>query len=231
MTTRMADHHIYEGSGDDLAEQFDLDNRIILLPDTPLDQREPDPTERIRIMWGQRLIDDVVAGRYRALVCAVNAHDNSHGIINLVAQRLPTSQWREPMITEFARHFVQKHHATVIKFDMDRVKVFGLLRPAEHEHLTLEHLASGFRMVTAMLHGRPDRLPVASVSFLAARVNKLVDGHGHEPSFETIVRVMYESGFRGDVYPAPWMWESSPARVFPRYPFPNGFKQMCEGGF
>jgi hypothetical protein len=120
---------------------------------------------------------------------------------------------------------------TVVKYDMDRVKVLGLLRPSEQENLTLAHLAAGFRMVNAMLHSRPDRLPVASVCFLGARANKLVDPRGQEPSFETVLRVMYDGGYRGDVYPSPMMWDSAPAGVFPRYPFPDSFKQMCDGGF
>jgi hypothetical protein len=227
-----SDGHIYDGSGDDLAGQLGGggDNRLTLLPDVPLEARDPDAVERIRIMWGQRLIDDLIAGRYRALVCAVNAVDNTHGIVNLLAERLPTSQWREPMITEFARHFVQPHGTTVVKYDMDRVKVLGLLRPREHEHLTLNDLSAGFRTVSAMLNCRPDRLPVASVCFLGARANRLTDGRGHEPSFESVLKTMYQSGYRGDVYPAPWMWESATG-VFPRYPFPDSFRQMCDGGF
>jgi hypothetical protein len=231
MAARLAENPIYEGPGDDLAGQIDMGNKIILLPDQPPVSRDPDPIEHIRIMWGQRLIDDLLAGRYRALVCAVNANDNSHGIINQLAQRLPTSQWTEPMITQFAKHFVQPHGVTVVKYDFDRIKVFGVLRPADQEHLTTAHLAAGFRMVTAMLHGRPDRYPVASVCFLGARANKLQDNHGHEPCMETVLRIMYDAGFRGDVYPSPWMWESAPAGVFPRYPFPESFKQMCDGGF
>jgi hypothetical protein len=231
MKTQLGDHHIYEGAGDDLAEQVGIGTGIILLPDAPVELRQPDPVEHIRILWGQRLIDDLVTGRYRALVCAVNAEDNSHGIINILAQRLPTSQWREPMITEFARHFVQPHTATVVKFDMDRVKVLGLLRPAGHEHLSPRDLSAGFRIISAMLRGRPDRLPVASVCFLGANANRLTDDQGHEPSFETVLKLMYDAGYRGDVYPAPWMWESGPKGVFPRYPFPESFRQMCDGGF
>src|SRR5881275_502466 len=53
MNTRLASH-IYEGTGDDLAEQLDTGNRIILLPDAIVEQRGPDPLERVRIMWGQR---------------------------------------------------------------------------------------------------------------------------------------------------------------------------------
>jgi hypothetical protein len=231
MTSRLADCHIYEGVGDDIAQQVETSSRILLLPDAPPIQRDPDPIERIRIMWGHRLIDDLIAGRYRALVCAVNSENNTHGIINLLAERLPTSQWREPMISEFAKHFVQPNHTTVVKFDMDRVKVLGILRPKDRPNLTLEDLAAGFRKVSAMLNCRPDRLPVASVCFLGARANKLMGANGHEPSFEAVLRVMYEGGYRGDVYPAQWMWESSAAGVYPRYPFPEGFKQMCEGGF
>jgi len=223
--------HIYEGSGDDLAGQMDMANGLTLLPDALPTEKDPDAKERIRIMWGQRLIDDLMAGRYRGLVCAVNAKDNSHGFISQLAEQLPTSQWRESMITEFARHFVQPHNVTVVKFDMDRVKVLGLLRPAEQEHMTLRDLAQGFRMVSAMLQQRPDRLPVAAVSFLGARANKLLDGQGREPSFESVLNTMYEAGYRGDVYPAPWMWEASARGVFPRYPFPDSFKHMCDGGF
>jgi hypothetical protein len=226
-----SEYHIYDGSGDDLAEQLGGGNQLILLPDSPTVQRDADRTERIRILWGQRLIDDLALGRYRALVCAVNAEDNSHGIINLLSQALPTSQWHEPMITEHAKRFVQPHTPTIVKYDMDRVEVLGLLRPNEHERLTMADLSAGLRMVVAMLRGRPDRFPIASVCFLGARANKLIDEHGHEPSFERVLSLMYAAGFRGDVYPAPWMWESAPKGVFPRYPFPEGFKQMCEGGF
>jgi len=231
MNARLSDCHIYDGAGDDLAGQMDATNGLTLLPDAPAVQRTPDTTERIRILWGQRLIDDLIAGRYRGLVCAVNAKDNSHGIISSLAEQLPTSQWRESMITEFAKHFVQPNNVTVVKFDMDRVKVLGLLRPAEREHLTLRDLAQGFRIVSAMLHTRPDRLPVASVSFLGARANRLLDNNGREPSFESVLSTMYESGYRGDVYPAPWMWDAAAKGVFPRYPFPDSFKHMCDGGF
>jgi hypothetical protein len=71
---------------------------------------------------------------------------------------------------------------------------------------------------------------VASVCFLGARANKLVDRNGHEPSFESVLGTMYDAGFRGDVYPSPWMWEA-PKGVFARYPFPDSFKHMCDGGY
>ena len=231
MNDRMSDCHIYEGPGDDLAGQMDGENRIVLMPDAPTLQREPDTVEHIRILWGQRLIDDLVGCRYRSFVCAVNASDNSHGIINLLARRLPSSQWDENMITQHARRFVQPHRVTVVKFDMDPVEVLALLRPSEHDHLSIEDLAAGFRILSAMLRSHPQRMPTASCCFLGARANKLLDPSGHEPSFERILHVMYDGGFRGDVYPAPWMWESAPTAVFPRYPFPESFKQMCGGGY
>lgn len=233
MATRGArQHHIYEGAGDDLmGQEADVSARIVLLPDAPTVQRDADPVERIRIMWGQRLIDDVLSGRYRSLVCAVNAHDNSHGFIKYIADRLPTSQWREQSITEYAKHFVQPHRVTVVKYDMDLVEVLALLRPARHEALTMDDLAQGFRMVAPMLHCRSDRMPTASVCFLGARANRLVDAHGEEPSFESVLKVMYEAGFRGDVYPVPWMWETAPTPMFPRYPFPDTLKLLCEGGY
>jgi len=166
--------HIYEGPGDDLMEQdlVDAGGRIILLPDAPTELRDTDRVQHIRIMWGQRLIDDLAAGRYRTLVCAVNADDNGHGFINLLADRLPTSQWDERLITEHARHFVQPRRVTVVKYDMDPVEVLGLLRPADHENLTPDDLAAGFRLVAGLLHCRPDRFPTASVCFLGARKKK-----------------------------------------------------------
>ena len=232
MSTRLKDCHIYEGLGDDLMGQHaERGDRIILVPDAPTVQKGPDEVQHIRIMWGQRLIDDLMAGRYRTLICAVNSVDNSKGFIRSIAERLPSSQWREPMITDHARHFAQPDRTTVVKYDLGGVEVLGLVRPTRHDHLTPEDLSGGFRVATAMLQCRPDRFPVASVCFLGARANRLLDAGGREPSFETVLQVMYNAGFRGDVYPSPRMWDSAPTAVFPRYPFPEGLKQICEGGY
>ena len=95
------DGQINEGSGDDLAGNIDHGSRIILLPDAPLSQREPLGTEHIRILWGQRLSDDLLSGRYRALVCAVNARDNILVCISMLAKTLPRSRWNERLITEY----------------------------------------------------------------------------------------------------------------------------------
>jgi hypothetical protein len=231
MSQQLSECRLYEGAGDDIARQIDDSNRIILLPDAPLEQRDPDQFEHIRIMWGQRLIDDLVSGRYRSVVCAVNSVDNSHGIICKLAERLPSSQWEEKSITAHAKQFVHPNHVTIVKYDMDPVEVLAVLRPANHEHLTLDDLSAGFKLIAAMLNAKPERLPAATVCFLGAKANRVTDSNGQAPIFETVMRVMYESGFRGDVYPAPWMWETAPTGVFPRYPFPGNFKQMCDGGF
>jgi len=230
MTTHLTDSHIYDGEGDALMEGVDQSDRVIILPDSG-DPKHADPITRIRIMWGHWLLDDLLANRYNSLVCAVNADDNSHGIIAQLASLLPTSQWNETTITAFAKHFVQPHTVTVVKFDMDAVEVLGLLRPQEHEHLALDDLTLGFKMVSEMLRRRPQRLPAASVCFLGARANVLTGSSDSEPSFETVLRTMYEAGYRGDVYPAPWMWQSAPTGVFARYPFPDSLERMREGGF
>ncbi len=225
---------IYQGDGDALMqrEHRELQDRILLVPDAP-PSRTPDAAARIRIMWGQHLLEDLIAGRYRSLVCAVNARDNSHGIIAQLAALLPTSQWDEPSITQHARQFSaddQRQHPKVVKFDMDSVEVLAILRPPRAEHLGLDHLASAFRIVAEMIRGRADRLPSASVSFLGARANQLMGRESTEPSFEEVLRIMHESGYGGDVYPAPSMW-SAKTGVFARYPFPPALDHMREGGF
>jgi hypothetical protein len=231
MSTTSSHPHIYDNQGDQLIEWHETGPRIIVLPDAMASSREPDPTPRIRIMWGQRLIDDLLKGCYHSLVCAVNAQDNSHGFITQLAATLPTSQWNDRTITEHARHFVRKDHVTVVKYDMDMVEVLALLRPAQRDHLTLDDVSHGFHLVSEMIHRRPQRRPIASVCFLGARANRLLDDHGKEPSFERVLDAMYDAGYRGDVYPSPWMWECAPTAVFARYPFPESVQRMCEGGF
>ncbi len=236
MTTAHNPTPIYEGEGDRLMSEPDhvgVDH-IILLPDAR-PTKTPDRQARIRIMWGQHLLEDLLADRYRTLVCGVNADDNSHGIITQLATLLPTSQWDAHSITAHAQRFARDgeggDHVKVLKYDMDTVEVLALLRPAGHEHLTLRHLSQGFAIVTEMLRRKPGRLPTASVSFLGAHANALRDDRGEEPSFERVLRAMFDSGYTGDVYPAPWMWESAPIGVFARYPFPESLQRMREGGF
>jgi len=221
---------IYDGEGDQLLEDLSVGERIVLLPDAK-PSRKADLSRHLRILWGQHLLDDLVAGRYRSLVCAVNAEDNSHGIISQLSALLPTSQWNEQSITSYARQFAKRKTVTVLKYDMDVVEVLALLRPTDRGDLSLEDLSAGFNLVCEMIARKPNRTPTASVCFLGARANRLVDEHNQEPSFETVLRTMYEAGFAGDVYPALWMWESAPTPVYARYPFPVSIESMRHGGF
>ena len=198
------------------------------------DPREVDSSrKRIRIQWGQFLLNDMLTSKYRTLVCGVNPVDNSRGIINLIAQALPTSQWDNESITKYAKGYAElsPEKTLVLKYDMDDVKVFALLRPHNRDVFTLEEFKAGFEKVAQMAEGRRDRMPMASVSFLGAKSNSLVGEHGNEPSFETVLRTMFEAGYRGDVYPSIRMWELAPTGVFATYPFPDSLKVMRSGGF
>ncbi len=224
---------IYNGDGDALMqkEHQDMVERITLVPDA-LPSKIPDAKPRIRIMWGQHLLEDLLLGRYRSLVCAVNTQDNSRGIIAQLAALLPTSQWDERSITDYARSFtVSTDRVKVLKFDMDMVEVLAILRPVGSTNLTLKDLGAAFKMVAEMLARRSGRSPTASVSFLGARANLLIAPDGHEPSFEDVLRTMYQGGYTGDVYPSPAMWHLGPLGMFARYPFPPSLDQMRSGGF
>ena len=233
MTMELHKPQIYDGEGDQLMEEQSDQaiDRIFLLPDAR-PSKTPDTSTRLRIMWGQHLLEDLLIGRYRSLICAVNNQNNSHGIIAQLATLLPTSQWDEQSITARAKQFSTSGSTVkVLKYDLDAVEVLALLRPPDHDRLTLEDLSLGFKIVSDMIRTRTDRLPSASVSFLGARSNALVNNDGQEPSFETVLRIMFQAGYPGDVYPAPGMWASAPTAVFARYPFPPSLEAMRNGGF
>ena len=231
MTTKTQAHRIYDGDGDQLMTEQQIHERLIVLPGG-LASKEVDTSPHMRVMWGHHLLDDLVCGRYRSFVCGVNVEDNSHGIISKVADLVKTSQWTPESITEHTRRFAKRDTVTVIKFDMDTIEVLGLLRPEGMKKLTLKDLGLGMSVVTEMVLRKPmQRRPVASASFLGGRANSLVEPDGHEPTFEAVLRTMHEAGFTGDVYPAPWMWESAPTGVYARYPFPDSLDHMREGGF
>lgn len=187
--------------------------------------------ERIRLMWGQPMLPDVLAGRYRAVVCGVNDRDNATGIISQLVQNIRTSQWRPGSVTSYARIFsnaVSEHAASddepyILKYDLDAVLVLGLLRPQGREFFTLKEIGRGMRTAVKMLQGRRERLPVASVSFVGARTNRVVHAldDQREPSFESVLAVMHDAGFRGDVYPPHQLWTMPNASVYPSYPFPG----------
>lgn len=227
---------IYDGEGDALLTAPSSDH-ITLLPNAPETDRS---AERIRVVWGQPMLGDILANRYRTVICGVNAEDNSHGIIAQLAEMIPASQWRASSITAHVRmfaeavskHGVADHEPYVVKFDLESIEVLALLRPHARDHFTVKDLLRGFRQVALMLEGRRMRLPTASVSFLGARSNRLIDeATGEEPSFETVLRTMYEAGYRGDVYPSPAMWRMGDIGVYAGYPFPPSIERMRSGGF
>jgi len=239
----MADTHdevrIYDGETGRLMQPDPDANRVSLLP---AGRYEPEPEGCIRILWGQNMLADVVAGRYRSVVCGVNDTDNSRGIIAQLVEKVPSSQWTAAGVTSYAKmfqqsvavHAAQDREPYVLKYDLDRLVIFALLRPSGQSYFTLDDLSTGFTTISKMLEGRADRLPVCSVSFLGARSNRLVEsesgpGSEREPSFESALRTMYAAGYRGDIYPSLGMWDQGDTGVFASYPFPEGVERMREG--
>ena len=233
MTTTTA-IRLYDDNAEDLIDGSAFADRVTLLPGRG---GRIEPGARLRILWGQDMLRDLLDGRYRTVVCGVNDADNAHGIIAQLVSLITTSQWSVPSVTSYAKMFQQSvavHAADdrepyVLKFDLDRLLVFALLRPSGRDHFTLTDLARGFKTVAKMTQGRADRGPIATVSFQGASSNRLQDETGAEPTFETILRTMYESGFRGDVYPSPGAWTTAHCGVFPSYPFPDGLERMRQG--
>ena len=226
---------IYKDDGDRLMQVTKGMRGITVLPAG--DVRKAGHERRIRVQWGQHLLEDIVRGRYRTLICGVNDSDNSHGILGEVLRLVPTSQWTLASVTSYARtfrsasalHGKDDREPYVLKFDLDRLLVLALLRPAGRDHFTLDDLERGFRTVSRMLANRWDRWPTASVSFLGAKSNRLVDAAGREPSFEDVLERMHDAGFDGDVYPAVTMWDTVSVGVFGTYPFPDTVARMREG--
>jgi hypothetical protein len=231
---------LYDGEIDSLMAAELAPERVTLLPghgSQPGNANTLSSSGRIRILWGQDLLRDVLDGRYRVIVCGVNDADNSHGVVTQIVELVRTSQWTAKAVTSYAKmfqesvgiHAYRDREPYVLKIDLDSILILGLLRPRGKDHFTLDDLERGFSTVAKMTAGRHDRSPIASVSFLNARANRLVDEHGREPSFEATLRAMYNGGFRGDVYTAPMMWKLGHVGVFPSYPFPEGVTRMREG--
>ncbi len=229
---------LYDDEGDLLMQADQRSDRVVLLPSG--DPRRASPErDRIRIQWGQHLLADLLAGRYRSFVCGVNTEDNDHGIINQVVSLTTTSQWTPKSVTSYARMFSESVaiHAAgdrepyILKYDLDSLLILAVLRPKGRDYFTLEDLSRGFATIAKMLRGRRERLPVGTVSFLGAKSNRLVGPEKVEPSFESVLRVMYEAGYRGDVYASLGMWELAPTGVFASYPFPESLDVMRKGGF
>ena len=227
---------LYDDGADDLLSAESFPDRVSLLP---AEHGAPQAGSRLRILWGQDLLADVLDGRYRAVICGVNDKDNSHGVIAQICSLLTTSQWSASSVTSYAKMFqesLQIHAANdrepyILKYDLDSVLILAMLRPHGRDYFTVGDVARGFRTITKMLQGRADRRPVCTVSFLGAASNKLVvdDANQEEPSFETVLRTMHDAGFRGDVYPSPKMWNYAHIGVFPSFPYPKGIDRMRAG--
>ena len=226
---------IYQDDGDRLMQVSRGMKGITVVPQG--DVRAASGDRRIRIQWGQHLLDDLLRGRYRTLICGVNERDNSHGILGEVLRLVPTSQWTLASATSFAKtfrtasglHGKDDREPYVLKFDLDRLLVLALLRPSDRDHFTLDDIERGFRTVSRMLDGRWDREPAASVSFLGAKSNRLAGHKGAEPSFEAVLARMHAAGYGGDVYPSVTMWDSVSVGVYGSYPFPETLDRMRDG--
>lgn len=236
--TDESDLRLYNDEGDLLLQADKRTDRVVLLPSGDPRSASVD-RDRVRIVWGQHLLADLVAGRYRTAICAVNDIDNSRGIVGELLEIVPTSQWNLKTATAYAKMFHESvavfaagdHEPYVLKFDLDQLLIMAILRPRNQDHFTLDDLSRGFQTISKMLTGRRERWPAASVSFLGAKSNRIVDNDGRQPSFEAILKVMYEAGYRGDVYPSLGMWELAPTGVFASYPFPSSLDVMRSGGF
>ncbi|MCH2160935.1 MAG: hypothetical protein MK085_03580 [Phycisphaerales bacterium] len=226
---------IYKGDGDRLIEASRETQRVVLLPTG--DPRAVRGERRIRIQWGQHLLDDLVEGRYRTVICGVNDEDNTHGVLGELLKLIPTSQWSLQSATSYAKMFrnaVSMHahedrEPYVLKFDLDRLLILALLRPAERDYFTLEDIYRGFRTVSKMLEGRRERSPAASVSFLGAKSNQLYDSNHNEPSLEEVLDAMHKAGYDGDLYPPVQTWDKAPTGVFANFPFPESLERMRQG--
>ncbi len=230
------DMKLYDDEGDLLLPSELAADKVSLLPQDPAAEVEG----RLRILWGQNMLRDMLEGRYRTVICSVNDEDNSHGMVAQLVELITTSQWTARSVTSYAKMFhdsVTIHAAMdrepyILKYDLDSILVFAMLRPKGRDHFTPDDISRGFQTIVKMLRGRRERLPVASVAFLGARSNRLLDPRTNaEPSFESVLRLMYDAGYRGDVYPAPQMWRFGNVGVFPSYPFPSSLDRMRAGGF
>jgi hypothetical protein len=229
---------LYNDDADALLTPDAFPDRVSLLP---ADTGPLKPGSRLRLMWGQDMLRDVLDGRYRSVICSVNEEDNSRGIIAQLVSLVTASQWSVHAVTSYAKMFndaLEVHAARdrepyILKYDLDSVLILGILRPKGQSHFTLSDLGRAFQTINKMTAGRGERRPICSVSFLGATSNRLIAGTGSspetEPSFESVLGTMYSAGYRGDVYPAPGMWGMSDIGVFPSYPFPAGVDRMRAG--
>ena len=126
--TATTESTLYDEGAEALLSSEQFADRISLLPD---ETSRIEAGQRVRILWGQNMLLDVLDGRYRAVICGVNDEDNSHGIIAQLVNLITTSQWSTQSVTSYARMFqdsVSVHAAHdrepyVLKYDLDSLLI------------------------------------------------------------------------------------------------------------
>src|SRR5215471_4584197 len=154
---------LYDDEAEGLLSSDQFPDRVSLLPGPG---GKIAPGQRLRILWGQDLLRDLLDGRYRTVICGVNDSDNSHGIVAQLVELVHTSQWSAKSVTSFAKMFQESvaiHAANdrepyVLKIDLDSLLILGLLRPRGRDHFSIEDISRGFKTVAKMLKDRRERL-------------------------------------------------------------------------
>ncbi len=147
---------LYDEDAESLLRSESFPDRVTMLPGEHGSVRG---RERIRILWGQDLLRDLLDGRYRTVICGVNDQDNSHGLIAQLVELVQTSQWTAATVTNYAKmfhgsvaiHAARDREPYVLKFDLDSLLILAILRPHGRDHFTLEDLSRGFQTVAKML--------------------------------------------------------------------------------
>ena len=169
--TEAVNFRLYDDEAERLLSSDQFPDKVTMLPGAA-GQRTG---ERIRILWGQDLIRDLLDGRYRTVICGVNDRDNSHGIVAQVVELLHTSQWTPSSVTSYAKMFqdsVSVHAAAdkepyVLKYDLIAA---GARHSAPKGKATSPSMIPPrFRTVSKMLSDRRERQPAATVSFSTPR--------------------------------------------------------------
>ena len=91
---------LYDDDADSLLSADSFPDRVSLLPS---EHTQMQPGSRIRVMWGQDMLRDVVDGRYRSVICSVNDEDNARGLIAQLVSLVTTSQWSVHAVTSYAK--------------------------------------------------------------------------------------------------------------------------------
>ncbi|CAG0996128.1 hypothetical protein PHYC_02573 [Phycisphaerales bacterium] len=92
---------LYEDEAESLFKSDLFPDRGTLLPG---EGRSVSARERIRIMWGQDMLRDIIDGRCRTVVCGVNDSGNSRHRRHLV-ELITAGRWSGRRVSIYARMF------------------------------------------------------------------------------------------------------------------------------